>query len=129
MRFVNISSSSQPSLHQCCFSCHRSRSSYQFKVPRLSLVFFQLLFFVNETRSPTPALLFRSPATFLYPISVDIRYLLDPLIPAVLPRPQQESLVLCCTWLYIRCLLIWCIQLPGALPSLSVGYIFCICHL
>ena len=43
MRFVYTSSSSQPSLHQCCFAvgtpCRRSRSSCQFYVLRLSLVF------------------------------------------------------------------------------------------
>ena len=36
--------------------------------------------------------------------------------------------MLCCAWLDIHCLLIWRIQPPGALPSLNVGYIFCICH-
>ena len=33
-----------------------------------------------------------------------------------MPKPQQESSVLGCAWLAIHCLLIWCIQLPDALP-------------
>ena len=34
---------------------------------------------------------------------------------AVVAFLQQEQPVICCVWLYIHCLLIWCIQLPGAL--------------
>ena len=56
------------------------------------------------------------------------RWLLDPLIPPVLPRPLQESSVLGCAWLDIHFLLFWCIQLPGALPFQNVGCIFCNYH-
>ena len=52
------------------------------------------------------------------------RWLLDPLIPAVLSKPLQESSVLGCAWLDIHFLLVWYIQLPGALPFQNFGCIF-----
>ena len=91
--FVNFSFSLQ-----CCFvvgmRCHRYKSSCRLLIPNSSLVLLQLWFFASGTRSPTPAWLCHFPVLSLYPIIVRTRWLLDPLILAVLLKPLQESSVL-----------------------------------
>ena len=123
--FVNFSFLFSPML----FSCGHAMSQIQIFLSvfnsKINSGFLQWWFFIGGTRSPTPASLYCSPVLSLYPIVVCTRWLLDQLIPVVLPNPLQESPVLGCAWLDIHCLLVWCIQLSSVLPFHNVGCIFC----